>query len=243
MKVAVVTPYYKEPLKQLRQCITSVREQTYPCTHILVADGHPNSGIKITREMQQVILPRSNGDVGNTPRGIGGLLADSWGFDAVAFLDADNWLEPNHIELMIRAHRKTARPLVACKRRFVTLEGAPMEYTEYPESQSMHVDTNCWLITRPAFSFFSAWFMPKELALFGDRVFLQKVVSCGNPVCYTDYRTVAYRTAFAIHYLEAGLTPPPGCKAVFDYSIAREYLSNPANHPELMNRLGFIPAV
>jgi len=41
MRVAVVTPYYKEPEAWLARCLTSVREQTYPVTHLVVADGHP----------------------------------------------------------------------------------------------------------------------------------------------------------------------------------------------------------
>ena len=45
LRVAVITPYYREPLTMLRQCHDSVRTQTYPCTHFLIADGHPQEEI------------------------------------------------------------------------------------------------------------------------------------------------------------------------------------------------------
>ena len=44
-RVAVITPYYKEPLAQLRQCHDSVLAQSEPCLHVLVADGHPRRRI------------------------------------------------------------------------------------------------------------------------------------------------------------------------------------------------------
>lgn len=47
MKAAIITPYYKEPVAQLRQCVNSVREQSYPCTHILLPDGRPSSGLSL----------------------------------------------------------------------------------------------------------------------------------------------------------------------------------------------------
>ena len=45
MRVAVITPYYKEPEAWLARCLTSVREQSYPVTHFVVADGHPQAWV------------------------------------------------------------------------------------------------------------------------------------------------------------------------------------------------------
>jgi hypothetical protein len=44
MRVAVITPYFKEPLEQLRRCHESVANQTHGETvHFMVADGHPQA--------------------------------------------------------------------------------------------------------------------------------------------------------------------------------------------------------
>jgi len=85
VKIAVVTPYYKENDDVLRQCHLSVVRQSYPCTHILVADGHPKSQFDNEPRTMHITLPQANGDVGNTARAIGGILADAYGFDAVAY--------------------------------------------------------------------------------------------------------------------------------------------------------------
>ena len=104
-QVAVVTPYYKENDDILRQCHLSVLRQSYPCTHILVADGHPKPLFDEQPKTMHITLPQANGDMGNRPRAIGGILAESYGFDAVAYLDADNWYDLAHIERLIAAHQ------------------------------------------------------------------------------------------------------------------------------------------
>src|SRR4051794_26673695 len=104
LKIAVVTPYYKESPAVLRQCHESVLRQSYACRHILVSDGYPAPYFDDAKDAIHIKLPQAHGDNGNTPRAMGGVLADRQGFDAVAYLDADNWYEPNHIESMVAAH-------------------------------------------------------------------------------------------------------------------------------------------
>eukprot|EP01037_Dinobryon_pediforme_P043095 gene43095-53884_t len=76
MKVAVVTPYFKEDPEVLRQCRDSVLSQSHPCHHILVADSHPQSWIEKGSRTEHVVLPRSNGD---------------------------NWFAPSHVASLVRA--------------------------------------------------------------------------------------------------------------------------------------------
>ncbi|MDP9413866.1 MAG: hypothetical protein M3Q08_07205 [Pseudomonadota bacterium] len=73
MKVAVVTPYYREPLETLERCHESVRRQPHSCTHFMVADGHPRAEVNSWPDVQHFALPVSHGDYGNTPRSIGGV--------------------------------------------------------------------------------------------------------------------------------------------------------------------------
>jgi cellulose synthase/poly-beta-1,6-N-acetylglucosamine synthase-like glycosyltransferase len=97
-KFAIITPYYNESPAFLRRCIESVARQTVPVEHLLIADGLPQSWLD-TEPVRHIKLDKSHGDYGNTPRGVGSLLAISEGFDGFGFLDADNWLEPMHAEL------------------------------------------------------------------------------------------------------------------------------------------------
>ncbi len=96
-RVAVITPYCREPSNVLQNCHESVCRQTFPCTHLMVADGLPCAEIAHW-EVEHLTLPGPHHDVGNTARGLGALSAMNRGYDAIAFLDADNWYYPDHIE-------------------------------------------------------------------------------------------------------------------------------------------------
>ena len=93
-KIFFVTPYYKEDFKLIKRCLESVKNQSISCDHILIADGFPQKWIDDTG-VRHLILDRSHGDAGNTPRGLGALLAIAEEYDGIGFLDADNWLERN----------------------------------------------------------------------------------------------------------------------------------------------------
>ena len=89
MKYAIVTPYFKETPSLLKRCIRSVRDQTLNADHIMVADGHPQDWIDNER-VRHIRLDRSHNDYGNTPRGIGAILAIAEQYSGIGLLDADN---------------------------------------------------------------------------------------------------------------------------------------------------------
>jgi glycosyl transferase family 2 len=242
LKIAVVTPYYNEDDDILNNCHASVMRQSYPCTHILVADGHPKPQFDEQPKTMHVILPQAIVDMGNTPRAIGGILADAYGFDAVAYLDADNWYDAAHIEGLIEAHKANDQiSLVTCKRRFYTLEGYELHITEADEDANQHVDTSCWIIFRPAFSLLRAWMMPKVLAPICDRIFLQKTTHERFRRFATDNRTVAFRTKYVGHYKAAGLLAPAGTKSAYFTEDILKYLCSMDGIIEATNCLGFYP--
>jgi glycosyltransferase involved in cell wall biosynthesis len=125
LRIAVVTPYYKETTAILRQCHDSVLNQTYPCQHILVSDGHPNGLFDNSETALHITLPNASADNGNTPRAMGRIFAEQRGFDAVAYLDADNWFDPIHIETLVAAQEMSCSPIAASRRKFCDLDGAP----------------------------------------------------------------------------------------------------------------------
>jgi hypothetical protein len=80
----------------LERCHKSVRLQTLPSEHVLVADGFPRAELD-SWPARHIRLPTPSRNFGDTPRRIAGDAAIEAGFDAVAYLDADNWC-PRHIE-------------------------------------------------------------------------------------------------------------------------------------------------
>jgi len=237
LRVAVVTPYYKERSEVLLKCHESVLGQTYSCQHFLVADGHPSQ--IFGNIPNHIILPQANGDNGNTPRAIGGILADSYGYDAVAYLDADNWYEPTHIANLVAAYERNRTPLVCSKRLFCDMEGRMLAITEPAEDANRHVDTSSWLVFRPAFALLSAWLMPKVLGPFCDRIFLLKAIHDRFRITFLDVRTVVFRTSYVLHYRAAGLPAPVGAKGWEEFNETKAHLSNPAVIAELVAKLGF----
>lgn len=241
MKIAVVTPYFREPTETLQRCIDSVRAQTYPCTHYLVADGHRNPVVGRDLPTQRhITLPIAHGDYGGVARTIGSLRAATDGFDAIAWLDADNWYRPEHIESMCRRLEAAGKPLCAAWRTLHRPDGSEMPLDPDQELRGEHVDTNCWLVARPAFALLTAWLMPTELSVIGDRVVFEAARRMGLTGVQTRRRTVCYTTLYQDHYQRLGETPPPDAKSGI-YKAGLDYLANPKNRAGIVAAIGFMP--
>ena len=207
MKVAVVTPYYKETSQQLQRCIHSVAVQTYQATHFMVADGFPCKLPEIASTVH-IQLPNSHNDAGATPRAIGALSAFSQGFDAVSFLDADNWYNDNHIAEMVNTMQLSKADAVVATRTIHTTTGVPLYVDRIESNGENMVDTNCMFISRAASTFMSFWVTPPEHRLVSDRVFWQACIMNGLKAVRNDTPTVAYASKWAWHYQHAGVPIP-----------------------------------
>ncbi len=216
LRVAVITPYYLEPLEVLRNCYESVLSQTFPCTHFMVADGHPCKEVS-SWAVEHIILPKPHHDLGNTARGVGSMSAMNQGYDAVSFLNADNWYYPNHIESMINLHRQTGAAVCTASRTIHRWDGSLM-YADVHECEGKrHVDTNCFFMMRPAFRVLPIWMMmPTQLGPVGDRVIWQSIVARRIPCAHNPQPTVAFRTQDHVYYWRLGEPAPPGAKSNAD---------------------------
>src|SRR5260370_28868940 len=129
-RFAIVTPYYREPRATLERCIASVRAQTFRCDHFLIADGFPQDWID-DGQARHISLDQPHKDYGNVARGIGALLAVSEAYEGIGFLDADNWLDADHVEACVGAGRGGA-DLVIATRRFVRPDRNDFHLAEEP---------------------------------------------------------------------------------------------------------------
>jgi glycosyltransferase involved in cell wall biosynthesis len=211
-RVAVVTPYYREPLAILRQCHESVLAQNADFDHFLVADGHALDEID-DWDVKHVRLPSAHGDGGNTPRSVGSLLADAEGYDFIAYLDADNWFHPSHLDSLLGTFEATGASVCCAKRTFHRGDGSQLKIAEPAEEAGTHVDTSCLFLHRAAFGACSAWHrMPRPLKGMCDRIFYSALQHARHSIAHTGQRTVAYRSQYAVHYTTAGEAPPANCK-------------------------------
>jgi glycosyltransferase involved in cell wall biosynthesis len=241
--IAVVTPYYKEPTEFLQKCHESVMNQTVPVRHYMVSDGHPLDQID-SWDVAHVKLPGSHNDNGNTPRGIGALLAEAAGFDFIAFLDADNWFYSTHIESLLTLHQTTNANVCSSFRTYHAWSGEDLSTYEIFENNLQHVDTSCYFIARKAFSLNQVWIkMPKVLSPICDRIFLQAVLHARHPIASSRQRTVAFRSQYKTHYERAAFPYPDEIrlKTSEDNIPCARFLASEAGIRDCIDSLGFWP--
>lgn len=217
MLVAVITPYFKEPLEVLARCHRSVKEQTHPDTvHLMAADGHPRAEVD-SWDVLHVSLPAS-GDSGDTPRAIAGLIAANCGAGAITLLDADNYFERDHIERLLDVQRATGVQVVTTTRMLIRTDGTRLGVCHESDGQTFN-DTNCYLLMKPAFPVFSSWgFKDRRQGITGDRVFWKAIQSAGFTRAHCEKPTINYVTSYAHHYEERGERPPPDAKIIVRFS-------------------------
>jgi len=235
-RVAVVTPYYKERRAWLERCIESVKAQDFPVTHYMVADGFAQDWIDGTG-VEHLKLGRGHADFGNTPRALGAQLAVSEGFDAICFLDADNWYAPDHVTRCLEAADASEEPVdyVVARRNFVRDDGTviPLAHDEDAAAdREGHVDTNCYFLLRGAYHTLARWnLMPKPLGIVCDRVYRIVLEAEKLKRTFTTTVTVNYLCTWRGPYLALGEAPPDFAKSHVD---PRAYLQwwralNPAD--------------
>lgn len=210
MKVAVVTPYYKEAAEVLDRCISSVKSQTYPDVfHVLVSDGHPSI---IT---EHTILTPNTGDVGDTPRLMGSAYASALGADAIIFLDADCSINPEHVEKMVEAQKLTGAGIVTCPRHIWSKFTNEYFGVDVESDGVRFNDTNCYLVMRPVFRTLANWsFKPMNKGLIGDRFFWEACLRAGTPIARTTHTMTNYFSDFVCHFQMFGKPVPPTAKVI-----------------------------
>lgn len=223
LRVAVVTPYHRESEALLGECQRSVREQTYPSTHILVADGHPAPFVA-GWPVQHIVLPQAHADYGDTPRAIGSLSAISQGFDAIAYLDADNWYAPDHIAAMVDLHLQARASVCVASRSLHRLDGSLLAAAGENGDGIDNVDTSCLFLTAAAYRVVPIWsLLPHNLHPIGDRILWSAIRGLGFRVARRTAPTVRYRSALRVHYEERGEAPPPGARDHAHVTEARRW--------------------
>lgn len=211
MKVAVVTALHSAKPEWFAQCCASVRAQTHACMHIVVADGiarPPMPGF----EGQFIALEKKHADYGDTPRAIGSMSAIAQGFDAIAYLDDDNWFHPQHLESLVVLQQRTGAALCSSARMLHALDGSVL--ARCPAVDGVHfVDTNCFFISRAAFALCAHWaLMPSRFHLVGDRYIWMVAHYLRLSHAHTGLASLHYRSNWAVSYTLAGRTPPAGAK-------------------------------
>lgn len=219
MRVAVVVPFHRERPQWLRRCFSSVAGQQHAAKLIAVGDGvlpysEQHDAAKMYMPHRLIFLPSAHHDGGRAARAIGAIEAITSGFDAVAFLDADNWFAAEHIAGLVRLHETTGAPLCTSSLSVVRVDGEPFvpELVHECDGET-HADTSTIFVTREAFPLLVNWaLVPAELGSICDRVWWEMAKASGVKRAHSPEKTVFYRNRYALQYEALGEVPPDGTK-------------------------------
>lgn len=238
MKVAVVTAYLNESEAVLRRCHESVLAQTYEATHFFVADGGHSAEIA-TWDVHHITLPRPHNDGGDTPRAIGAISALNQGFDAIAFLDADNWFAPDHIETCVETCIRENVDVAFASRRIVLSTGQVCPFDDRDSFEKRHVDTSCFFVTKRAAFVLPLWGMIDPAVWKAcDRIMFATVKARNVSHAWTERRTVFYTSHWGLHFRAMNL-PVPSDEHQIDWDeVNRSY-----DREALVARFGFDPEI
>ncbi|ANB74370.1 hypothetical protein AYM40_19825 [Paraburkholderia phytofirmans OLGA172] len=244
-RYAIVTPYHQESREVLERCIRSVREQTVPVEHILVADGHPQDWIDATG-VRHLRLDRAHGDHGHTPRAMGAMLASSEGYEGIGFLDASNWLEPRHVASCVETYQSALKQgrtdYVIARRNLCRPDGSVL--IAWRESIDEHVDPNCFFFFPAAYPMLQHFgLMPKALSVAADRFFYLALRERGLQPAVNEQISVNYLCMWQAPYAALGETPPPGAKPNIDSQATLAWLKsrNPEERRLAYRLMGNVP--
>lgn len=208
MRVAIISAYHGERLEIIRRCHDSVLAQSHPTDHILIGDGKSHDTID-DWHCQHVRLPEAHRDYGDTPRAIGTVMAYTQGYDALCWVDADNWLEPDHVA---RAVELSQGRLVVTMPRFLRWpDGSELGVCTESDGENFN-DTNCYFLPRAYMPFGASWAFKETDPAVGDRHVWNTLRTASK--ARSDKATINYTTTIAMHYLERGLVPPPEAKVL-----------------------------
>lgn len=244
-RYAIITPYHRETQTLLRRCIDSVKSQTIPTDHFLVADGFPQAWID-QEKVRHFKLDREHGDNGNTPRGIGALVAIGEEYDGIGLLDADNWIDNNHVETCLQAAQSVAGGITECdyvvaQRRFRRPDESILSFPEEPG----HIDTSCFFFLRGAYCVLPHWaMMPRALSPICDRAFTTMLRRHPFRFAQVSRPTVNFHCLWESCYRAVGETPPPEANHMLDESKLEEWLRSLSQREiEIALRLSGTPAL
>ena len=218
MKVSVITPTTGNPF--LKECIESVRKQTYKnIEHIVVVDG--KSRVEKTEPIlyeaafprgesssdQLIILPYPTGiDRYNGHRVYGGTTYFADG-DYHIWLDDDNVLEPDHIEKLVKLVQEKNLDWAYSLRKIIDKDGNVLclddceslgMWASILNPQDFFVDVNCYFVKKEvAVQITPVWYRkfrePGQMEI--DRAIAAVLMHPNNKLkfdCTRDY-TVKYR--------------------------------------------------
>ena len=180
----------------LKETIESVAKQTVDCRHYVFCDGidWPYKILEEHSDIEWCRLPVKTGGNGMMNGGIIAASAYLVQEDYICWLDDDNWIEPEHVEYLLKAVE--GKGYAYTLRKLVEADGSLFDYDDF-ESLGQHsgfIDVNCYLMNRAlATQIAPAWYKTTGELMIGDRFIYETLKQNNIPYGETGKYTVNYR--------------------------------------------------
>jgi|HubBroStandDraft_4_1064222.scaffolds.fasta_scaffold131179_2 hypothetical protein len=194
MPGVVISPYYREPQATIEDCLLSVARQTVPVYHTLISDGFPQTWFDHYLGVRHIKSTQHFHDWGNTPRSIA--MQVEYGAPFIAFLDADNLYDPDHIAACLEVKRMNPdADFIVTQERFLrpTKEGGWVVSSAKQEPQEQHCDTSCYLFFPQCYDTVIRAQSTAPDSYVGDRYTYACLKEAGLRPAFTNRPTVTYR--------------------------------------------------
>jgi glycosyltransferase involved in cell wall biosynthesis len=176
--VTVITPTTGAPY--LKKALESVKSQTYEnIQHLVVVDGRHDEAANIifdspNEKMDTIHLPYSTGIDRYNGHRIYGAMTYLCKGDFVCFLDEDNWLDPDHVESLVKVI-ETGNQWAFSLRKITDKDG---NYMCNDDCESLGLWPSC---LNDYFIDVGCYFFPKNIALQLSPIWYRKAREQGVP--------------------------------------------------------------
>ena len=113
------------------------------------------------------------------------------------------------------------------RRQLLRPDGSILEVSVPHDDARTHIDTNCYVFYRTAFSVGLKWsLIPRQISFMGDQAFFAMLTQTHAhlKLAYNQTKTVGYTCLWEIYYRMAGEEPPANCKDMKPHiAAAREW--------------------
>ena len=197
MILNIITPCFKEKKSLIYRNLDSVKKQNLSSLNyrqIVLFDGIDRNdldNLKFTKNKNVFFfkLRNNHDDYGDYARKIGSKISILSKASAITFLDADNYIEENHLDEILKCHQRTKKNIIISNRFLVD-----SFKNRIKEKKQNFFDTNSMTFFNDLVKVGLLWSRyPKQLSLIGDRIITNYIKNYhANDIAFTNKNTVNY---------------------------------------------------
>lgn len=203
----VITPAYKENEEVILQNILSIQIQMtqYSIYQYIIFDGvetDKNFLKKLSKFKNLFVYKtrKNHNDFGDYVRRIATRIALKNKFKAISFLDADNYLEKNHFEKLIKFQKSNRKNIIISSRKIFNQHNVLVTTSEnllFEENKAhelKYFDTNMITLFNEKTKCGLLWGKyPREMSIIGDRIISKFLINnFKNDIAFNNSKSIIY---------------------------------------------------